>query len=90
MKTFNFSKQDLDYLVPVEANKQALETAVKVYILNVVMPRLGLKQSDAVRYDITKGELQLIDPNPPATAKEEAKVEQPEAEHKAVVTDAKK
>jgi hypothetical protein len=80
MKTFNFSKEDLEYLMPVEANKQALETAVKVYIVNAVMPRLGLKPTDMVRYDVFKGTLQLTEPKDmeaPPTGKE-PEVKKPE------------
>lgn len=73
MKTYNFSKEDLEYLVPVEANKQALETAVKVYIVNVVMPRLGMKTTDNVQYDIGKGILTVLDPPEEQTKPEEPK-----------------
>ena len=76
MKTYNFSKEELEYLSPVEATKQALDTAIQVFIINVVMKRLGIPSDQPVRYDTRLGTLTLIEKDPPPTAKEEAKVEE--------------
>jgi len=61
MKQYNFSKDDLDYLAPIDATRIALDTAIKVYIINVVFPRLGLKQNDPAQYDIRKGTISLYE-----------------------------
>ena len=77
MKTYTLSKQDLEYMQPVNANLQALNTAIQVYIINVVFPRIGLKKDAQARYDISKGEVYLLEesdkkpvtpPPPPAPA----------------------
>lgn len=57
MKTYSMSKQDVDYLAPVHANMTALNTAINVYILNVLFPRLGIDRNSEARYDIVKGEI---------------------------------
>jgi len=76
MKTYNFSKEDLEYLSPVEATKQALNTAVQVYILNTVFPRLGLKTTDKVEYDVKQGTLKVLDVVVPDEPPKEVKKEE--------------
>jgi len=64
-KTYTLSKQDLDYLQPVNANLQALQTAINVYIINVVFPRLSIARDAKASYDLTKGELTvMVTPKP--------------------------
>jgi len=61
MKTFQLSKKDLEFLTPVDANMQALNIALQVYIINNVYPRLSLTKETKSRYDITKGELYVYE-----------------------------
>ena len=53
MKQYSFSEIDLKLLTPLEATRMALETQIKAYIFNTVMPRIGAK--GAVKYDILVG-----------------------------------
>lgn len=85
----------MEFLIPVDANMQALNIALQVYIINNVYPRLSLEKDVKSRYDVTKGELYVYeekDMAPVAEAtKETAKApEKPEAptENKTVVNDA--
>lgn len=74
MKTFQLSKKDLEFLTPVDANMQALNVALQVYIINNVYPRLSLSKDTKSRYDITKGELYVFEEKdlaPVASPKEE-------------------
>jgi hypothetical protein len=59
MKTYNLSKEDLNYLRPLESVKTALETQIKFYILNVIAPRLGLKREQAIRYNLMAGTIEV-------------------------------
>jgi hypothetical protein len=61
MKTFTFSKKDLDYLQPVDANMNALNVAIQVYVVNQVFKRLALPPTSRARYDLSKGELYVED-----------------------------
>jgi len=71
MKQYSFSQVDLKFLTPLEATRMALETQIKAYIFNTVMPRIGAK--GAVKYDIFSGTF---------TIEEEKKEEVKEGEKK--------
>lgn len=86
MKTFQLSKKDLEFMTPVDANLQALNVALQVYVINNIYPRLALQKDAKSRYDIAKGELYVFeekDLTPTQPPKEVAK-EEPKADTEAV------
>lgn len=62
MKTYTFSKQDIDYLQPIDATMNGLNVAIQVYVVNQVFKRLGLAPATRARYDLAKGELYVEEP----------------------------
>lgn len=77
MKTYSLSKQDMEYLQPIYANMQAINTAIQVYIINVLFPRLGLPKETQARYDITRGEIYVVEAGDEAKASTNAGVQSP-------------
>lgn len=80
MKTYTFSKPEVDYLQPIQNNLQshsvvlrALDTALQVYVVNVVFKRLGLPTTTKAKYDLNVGELYVEDETPPTVEEPEKK-----------------
>ena len=68
MKTYSFSKVDLEYLTTLDNTMNAMNVAIQVYVVNNVYKRLSLSANSKARYDLAKGELYVAeeaDLNPP-------------------------
>lgn len=68
MKTFNFKKEDLDYLCAakyrVDSKKldiQMINLGIEAYILGMVLPKLGVGSEEKVhvKYYLDKGTLEV-------------------------------
>ena len=94
MKTYSFSKNEIDYLQPLDAVLNGINVAVQVFVVNTVYKRLGLPADTKARYDLQKGELyqlEEVDLNPPKGtgtpephAEAEKKVEEKPVDNKPV------
>jgi len=59
MKTYNLSKEDLEYLRPLEAVRQALDSEIKIYLRTVFCPRVGIKPEQRIIYNLSEGTIEV-------------------------------
>lgn len=77
MKTYSFTKKELDYLTPVDSTMNALNVAIQVFVVNQVYKRLGISPLTKARYDLAKGEM-YVEEEPKPESNTEAKPAKPE------------
>ena len=63
MKTYSFSKGEMEYLIPVACNMNALDRGMQAYIITVVFKRLGLPNATQAQYNVERGELYVAEPS---------------------------
>jgi len=99
MKTYSFSKVEVDHLMPVVATRDALDRGIQDYLVKIVFPRLDVKNFAQAQYNMDKGELYLLDAddlikeqdnNIEAVLKSRKVVESPDAPPDAVKEEIKK